>query len=473
MCFALRFASSLFLALLASLSLACPLSIGPIGSIGSINPIESIGWTAKAHAQSEKILVVSGTRVPDRLQSAVVDTLEHVGSVMDPSGYAGNLRARNQAPDSEEALTKLAPQMGASLIVVLSMSRGKLEVTFRNGHTGSVISDEKLPARGRRAKLGGGARRKLAGAARRALSKVGPAPSSSSSSFATAEPSRPAPSRPKPPVRVQPTPTPQEDEEEEEEEAEDEEESEPGEEEAEDAQDAGAGASSAEDPISFVLIAGGGVGTRSVLVPTREGGTRLDTAYMPALDLGVALDVELGTNWMLRAGGAYRTVFGLTAGELLPTGAVRESSLSSHSLSLGASLGYLTDGTGSLALHLYLGWTYRGLSAPDGTNLPSVSVSGPAIRPELHIPMGKLATLRIAPEIIIVVNSDATLPLTVPGLEPTGFAYGGEASVDFHLSSTVHLGVMFRESRASVGSGWGIAAVENERYMVGRLTLTL
>jgi hypothetical protein len=443
-------------------------------------------WSASAFAQSEKILIVSGEDVPDKLEEDVSEALEKVGSVMSSSGYAGNLRARKQAPDSEEALTKLAPQMGATLIVVLGVSRNKLDVAFRNGHTGRVIDEESVPARGKRPKLGGPARKKIATAAKRAMSKVGPAPSpspspSERSQASTAAPSRPAPattptrapSRPTPPARPVAQPQPQQDEEEEEEgEEEGAEESAEQEVPPEDKSKGGID----DSGIAFLLRVGGGVGQRSILVPTsptRAGGNQIDSAMSPMLDIGVNLEFAFGSSLLLRIGGDYRTIFGMNVGYTSLTGDAT-SSLSSHSVVLGASLGYLTNGPGSFAIHGFLGWAYRGMSA-DAPSLPSTSVMGPAIRPEFHIPLGKVATLRIAPEFILVLGASAEImePRAVAGLQSMGFAYGGEVSLDFHISKMLSLGAQFRESRGSVDSGWGTAMVENERYITGRLSLRL
>jgi hypothetical protein len=458
------FVSALFVPLLAALSVCLPL------------------WSSSARAQSNKILIVSGNGVPEKLEEDVGEALGDVGSVMSSQGYVGNLRARKQAPDSEEALTKLAPQMGATLIVVLDMSRNKLDVAFRNGHTGRVIDEESVPARGKRPKLAKPAQRKLAAAARSAMSKVGPAPSSAASApaernYAETTPSKPA-SRPATtatrPTPARPTPTPKAQPEPEEEEEEEEESSEGGDEEGEEevASDAKPKSGGADEGIAFYLNVGGGVGMRGIQVPTsptRLGGNAIDTTFAPALDVSVMLEFALGDSWRLRLGGAYRTLFALNAAYFTPGGAPASSSLSSHSVVVGSSIGFLTNGEDSMSWHLFLGWAYRGMSAAEPT-LPSASIQGPAIRPEVHIPFG-IARLRIAPEFILVVGAQAKLPQNVPGLDSVGFAYGGEVSLDFQLSQTIGLGVQFRESRALVSSYWGTSAVENERYISARLTM--
>lgn len=433
--------------------------------------------TATAYAQSNKILVVSGSGVSGKLEEDVADAMGNVGSVMSSSGYTGNLRARHQEPDSEEALTKLAPQMGATLIVVLGMSRNKLDVAFRNGHTGRVIDEESVPARGKHPKLGPPMRRKLAAAAKRAMSKVGPAPSASSQPSERSYPQQQAaPAKSSRPVAapMRPTaPQPQPQAEEEEEEASDEASSEGEEQKPE---EPGAKGKSFDEGIAFLLNAGGGVGSRSILVPTspaRAGGNQIDTSLAPALDISVGLEIALGESMLVRVGGAYRTLFALNATYFTPTGQA-QSSLSSHSVIVGGSLGFLTNGHNSLGIHVFLGWAYRGMSAAEPT-LPSMSVQGPAIRPEFHIPLGSNGSvlLRIAPEFILVVNASAKLPANVAGLQSVGYSFGGEASLDFKLSPSFGLGLQFREARALIPSGWGISGVENERYIVGRVNLRL
>lgn len=427
-------------------------------------------WSS-ASAQSEKILVVSGSGVPGKLEEDVTEALDSVGSVMSSAGYTGNLRARKQAPDSEEALTKLAPQMGATLIVVLELSRNKLELAFRNGRTGRVIDEESVPARGKRPKLAPPARRKIASAAKRAMEKVGPGSSSSPAverSYPQETTSARAPSRPAASTRTlapsRPAPV-EEDAEEAEESSE-----EPSEDSAAAGEQPHAGADAG---IAFLLNVGGGVGSRSNLVPTRSGGTGIETSFAPALDVNAFLHFPLGEKLFARLGGSYRTLFALSTPYFDRAGLPAQSSLSSHSFLGGASVGAYTNGPESLAWQVFLGWAYRGLSAAE-PSLPSSSIQGPALRPELLIPIANgVITLRIAPELILVVGASSKVPQNVPGLASVGFAYGGEATFDVRISTVVGLGLQFRESRALISSDWGTSAQENERYITAWLNLKL
>lgn len=435
-----------------------------------------------ASAQSPQILVVSGENVPEKLYEAVSDALGDVGSVMSPSSYSGNLRARQQEPDSEEALTKIAPQMGASLIVVLQPARNKLKVQLRDGHTGKKIKDTSVPARGKKPKLGGPARKRLVAAAKRALSKVGPAPARPSASTRVDDdfadeptPEPPArnatggtrPARPAAPVKQ----------------AEPEEESDDtGFEESEEAsldeappRDEPAAAS--DEGMWFPLHAGIGVGSRAIRVPTpptRPGGNRVDTEFAPALDIGAGLALPLGTAWQLRFLANYRTVLNLNAAYLNTAGMMAVSALSSHSFIIGTSLGHVSDGRDSFGIHVFLGWAYRSMSASD-VSLPSAGIQGVVLRPELEIPIAnRLLTLRLAPELILVLSPSATLPANDNGLAGAiGYAFGGEASIDLHISQTIGVSLQFRESRATTPSGWGSDAIENERYFALRFLLRL
>jgi hypothetical protein len=436
-------------------------------------------------AQSEPILVVTGENVPDEISEGVGDALGDVGSVMNPSSYTSKARGRGQEPDSDEALTKLAPQAGASLIVVLQSARGKVKVELRNGRSGANVGKSSLPARGKHPKLGKPARKKLVAAAKRALKKIGPAPSKpavsrSDDSFGDDDdPEDPAPQQPAraaapaTPKRQAPPPVAQAQRDEEEDEEEESFGSTSSDDEAAPPRDKAAAAD--DEGMRIRLHAGFGLGSRSIVVPTRPMsglGNKVDTSWVPALDLGAGLDIPLGTAWMLRFLADYRTVLGLSVDYAPMPGMTATSSLSSHSLIAGASLGYLTDGRDSFGVHVVLGWAYRSLSAAE-PSLPSAGIQGVVLRPELEIPISSInLTLRLAPELILVLSPSATLPMNDNGLAgATGFALGAEISADLRISKTVGISAQFRESRGSTPSGWGTPAVENERYFTLRLLL--
>lgn len=447
-------------------------------------------WTAAStHAQSDQeILVVSGEKVADNVSEAVSEALGDVGSVMSPSSYTSKLRGRE--PDSDEALTQVAPQTGASLVVVLRHARSRVKVELRSGRDGKIVGRASVPGRAKRPQLAKPARKKLVAAAKRALKKVGPAPrkpvTSDDSDFAD-EPTTPTPSssraaatqtRPVQPVRpVAPVQQASDDDDE----GEDEEESfspdqgQDNELADDESPERGKSKASSEGGMAIRLYAGLGLGSRSILVPTPPGkgiGNKVDTSFVPALDLGAALELPLGPKWVLRFAADYRTILGLSAGYLTSTNMMATSSLSSHSLIAGASLGRLSDGRDSFGVHVFLGWAYRGLSS-DQASLPSASIQGLALRPEVEIPIwDRKLTLRLAPELIVILVPNATLPANDSALaKAVGYGFGGEISLDLHLSQTFGLSAQFRESHGSTPSGWGISAVENERYLALRLLL--
>lgn len=446
----------------------------------------SLACIATVSAQAEQILVVSGEDVPDEISEGVNDALGDVGSVMSASSYMSKARGRGQTPDSDEALTKLAPQAGASLIVVLQPARNRVKVELRNGHTGAVVGRTTLPARGKRPKFAKPARKKLIAAAKRAAKKVARSPGkrpSAADDFAedpapqqpvrdfgtpTRQPAQPA----RPAAPLEDSEPEQEDNEEQQEES-----SRATAEVADDEPPPRAAPAADGGGMLFRLRAGVGLGTRSIVVPTPPGrmlGNRIDTSFVPSLDLGAALELPLGPKWVLRFLADYRTIIGLTAGYQSAPGVMATSSLSSHSFIGGASLGHLSAGRDSFGIHVFLGWAWRSLSAAE-PSLPDASIQGLTLRPELEIPIpiaGLKFALRLAPELILILIPDATLPANDSALASAlGYAFGAEASLDLQLSQTIGLSFQFRESRGSTPSGWGSSALENERYLALRLLL--
>jgi hypothetical protein len=234
-------------------------------------------------------------------------------------------------------------------------------------------------------------------------------------------------------------------------------------------------AASSEKTLWFPLHAGIGLGSRSILVPTQPsyvGGNRVDTAFAPALDLGVGLALALSPKWQLRFLANYRSVLALNAAYQTPAGMKTLSPLSSHSVIVGASLGHVSDGRDSFGVHVFLGWAYRGLSASE-PSLPSASIQGVVVRPELEIPIAdRLLTLRLAPELILVLAQAATLPANNSGVSGgVGYALGAEVELALRISQSVAISALFRESRGSSPSSWGASEIENERYIMLRVQL--
>ena len=452
----------------------------------------SLWIVSTAFAQSDPILVVTGEQVPDPISEGINDALGDVGSVMSSSKYSSNLRG--QEPDSEQALTKIAPQTGAALIVVLQSAKNKVKVEFRNGRNGSVLNKTTVPARaarGKAPKFSKPARKKIIAMAKRSLKKVPPAPPAAAVSkresaadededefeAPAAQPSRAAtPSKPSRPVA--PVKQAARDEEDEAESEEDEEQASSGWDKSgsdDDEEPREKSAGSKDKSTWWRLHAGLGLGSRSIVVPApadRARGNKVDTAFAPSLEIGAGVELGLGPAWRLRFLADYRTIFGISASYVTAMGTMAQASFSSNSLVAGASLGHLSDGQDSFGFHVFVGWAWRSLAA-SAPALPSASIQGVVLRPELEIPIAnRKVTLRLAPELILILVPSATLPMVDSGLKgAVGFALGAEASIDWHISQTFSLSAQFRESRGSTPSGHGTSAIENERYLALRLML--
>jgi hypothetical protein len=438
-------------------------------------------WLAPAphaRADGQRVIVISSADVPEELEKGVKQALEPVCYISDASQYLAAARGQKLAPTADAALTRLGPKAHARMLVVLDFESRKLHVTYRDGKNAAVLDEQSVPARGRRPKLAGRASKAVRAKAQAVLAKLSgqsaPAVVDDGSDTGDDDDEEDEPAKPAKraaPAR-QPTPQPKaaaapsEPEPSESEEAEAEEQAAP--------ESAAAGSDGGgSEPISVRIRAGGGAGARMLTVPTRTGGSQIDTGFaFPAIAIGIEGQVVLGGHVILGASADYRTLLGGRAVQQIGAD-THDSSVSSHSFGVGVMPGYRFGARGSTELRLFLGYGFRTLSPVD-TALPGATSAGVVLRPELRIPLaGEVLTLRLAPEVMVVLTHDTTLPGNVAGLDPVGVGFGGEVSLDVRLASMLLLGVEYRESHVSVASGWNTSFSDVERFAVGRLTLQL
>jgi hypothetical protein len=423
-----------------------------------------LAWCSVTHADNPRILLVRAPDVSNELAQSAAGDLGAVGEIADPRGYLTAAQTQQIEPTSEAALTRLGPQVGVRLLVALEVAHGKLHVSYRDGKTGALLAEQSLAVRGKHPKLPSSAAHKLSATARRLLSKLGRQSAAEPPRSAEPEPPEPDPApEPAPPptaaaaAAVAPT-TPS----------------------APDAAEsvaaeplpAAADDSAASEGLSVRASAGGGMGARTVRVPTRAGGSQLDIGFsFPAIEVGLDVQHMLGSHWLLAGELHYRGMFGLTVTNPLAFGGTVQTSVSSHSVVGGVAPGYRFGERGSADLRVLIGWTFRGLYTGDAS-VPSGTIQGPVLRPELRIPIADgLFTLRLAPELIVVILSSATLAVNVAALQQVGIAFGGEASFDVRLTDAVQLGLEYRESYGLVASDWGNDFIDLERYALARISL--
>jgi hypothetical protein len=444
-------------------------------------------WCSVTRAEAPRVLVVTDPDLPSELEKAAIGGLESLGNVFaNPSEYTSAARAQRLKPTSEAALTRIAPKGRARLIVTLEVARGKLQVSYRDGSNGSVVSKQKLPARSKNPKFAKVVSRKVAAAARKAIAKLPPEPpraieekpltastGPSSAERRAAMPARPAypvtsgssessyPATPSYPAAASPaTPQPSAAEEDADAEGGDESEQDEDEEQSANADDG------PSEGMKFRISAGAGAGARSLYVPRRVAGSQLDTGLgFPALEISAGLQGMLSAEFLLSAEISYRTVFGLQS---VAMGSAPRS-VSSHSIVIGAAPGYRFGGQDGGDFRVFLGFSYRSLT-PENTSMPSDTAYGLVVRPELRLPIGGgFLTLKLAPELIVAFGIDASFRRTpVPGLSPVGVGVGGEVALEMRLVDPVYLGLAYRESHIFVGSNLGSSFTDMERYLIVR-----
>jgi len=458
------------------------------------------GWllsavsTMPCRAESPRILLVSDPDTPEELEQSARSSLSAAFDLADASAYLAAARAQHLSPTSVAALTRLAPKARARLLVALEGTRGRLQVTLRDGNSGQVLGEESLVTRGRHPKLSGRAKHKLTASVRRALARGGdggsagrtsargrqaaeaeeddddddelseqPAASTkggaaSAANRATWSQPAAAPRRPVAQPIAAPAAVPSDPE--------------PDEPVAEEGPDSSG--SSAPDAFAVRASLGGGGGARTAAVPTHAGSRDVNSGFsLPALELGLNIRYMLGSHWLLSGDLQFRTFFGLQTPETLPDGTLTRTAVSSRSFVAGVAPGYRFGGPESVDLRLMVGWAFRMLESSVAT-LPSASIHAAVLRPELRIPMADgVVMLRVAPELLIIVGVDAVVPRNVLALAQAGVGIGAEVSLDIRVGGPVSLGVAYRESHGMVASEWSTGYADVERYAVGRLTVQL
>jgi hypothetical protein len=412
----------------------------------------ALSWqpSTSAHAAFPvRILVIAGKSVPAGMRAHVIAGLRPFGEIVPERVYAAAAKRAGLPPDSAAALDSVAPNLGVRMIVVLGIRRGVLLLSFRDGSTVAPLQELALPLR--RQQLPADARQQLMAASERALAITAqpttaapapPAPELESSAAIAYDP------EPLPPPAAMPA------------------QPEAAEPEASASVDADAPPAPVAAPAFRVNLAVGiGVGQRSVHVPTGVGEQRLDSGFFPALDLALSGDAQLGEHALFGASAHYQTSLGLHALALPPASVDQSTSLRSHRVELGLTPGYrFSSATSSVSIRLFAGWWLRGLRSVVDTRVPSNTLHGPVLRPELRIPIaGDGVVLRFAPELSIIVGATAALR-DLASAQRVGLAFGAEVALELRVASSVRLLVAYRESRATLATAWSSSFSDHERF---------
>lgn len=227
-------------------------------------------------------------------------------------------------------------------------------------------------------------------------------------------------------------------------------------------------ASAAEDvrPVFGVRLgAGGGLGHRAVMAPSRAGDRALDSALFPTVSVSLDGAGELAGRWLLGLRIHYQTSLALQAREQPAAGSGTQTSLRSQRVEVGITPGLrLSASAPGPELRVFAGWGLRSLRAVTAIALPPYTLHGPVLRPELRVPFSNgSAELRIAPELQLVSGISQDLR-ELSDTASTGLCWGGEIALSIRLGGSARMDLAYREARASVGSAWGRALTDIERF---------
>jgi hypothetical protein len=414
-------------------------------------------WSAEAQAFAVRVLLVSGRGVSRASTQSAEFALSNVGDLVDSAEYAAAAQERSLSVVSEEALSELAPNVHARLIVVLTSEHGKLRVAFRDGRSGAPLNaiSMKTTRRG----LDSRSQQQLGDAAQYALSMLQAGPPGSTF-VAPVEQMQAPPPEAAPPLEIEAPPLPpmaanQE----------------PQQEELPPNQEPpAADAPAAETPetlekFSGAVSLGFGFGQRSVAMPVRAGLYDLTGSPFPAIEIRVDADAPLSERFFLGVHFDYQTSVGATASQdLVGEADTKTTALRSHRLGFGVEPRYrFSDSPDGVSLGVLVGWGFRGFRPVVDIDIPPYTLNGPVLRPELRIPMGAWVVLRLAPELFVITGISPELR-QLASIGGTGVALGIEASIDIRMIERLHAVLAFRESHATASSGWAGEFTDDERF---------
>lgn len=229
---------------------------------------------------------------------------------------------------------------------------------------------------------------------------------------------------------------------------------------------------SVEDTGTDVLArvsVGGGLGARSVRRPVTGGVQRLGTAYFPASDFGLFVRLGPQNPFTLDVQIRYQTSLGLVIEEPVMFALANEVDVRSEHAEVSVAPGFrLGEGESAPRVSIPVGGVFRNFWPADHhLQTPRYTLLGAMARVQLEANLGSVVRLRAGPEVQVygILGTD----LTDHGVSVPGFAYGGEASIEFRLSSTFLIEVHYRQSNAVGSVAAGPSFLDIERFATVRL----
>lgn len=222
------------------------------------------------------------------------------------------------------------------------------------------------------------------------------------------------------------------------------------------------------DVVARVSV-GGGLGIRSFRRPVPGGVQRLGNVYFPAADFGISVRVAPQEAFTLDVQIRYQTSLGLVIDEPVMFALHNQVDVRSEHAEVSVAPGFrLGENDSSPRITIPVGGVFRNFWPADHhLQTPRYTLLGAMARVQLEASLGSVVRMRAGPEVQMygVLGSD----LTDNGVSVPGFAFGGEASIEFRLNQTFLIEVQYRQSNAVASAAVGPSFLDIERFATIRL----
>lgn len=411
--------------------------------------------TGSAAAQ-DKVMLLHDPRVDQGVLDDVSEALSGFRSV-GSDRFVEAAESQRLDPLSDAAFSRALPAGFVDVAVVLVPARRVLNMVLRSGRNGTVLSEHTL--RVKRGKLARKALKSIPRFVQAAMAKLPP-----SAEKSAREPDPLPEEQPESASYDEPV-------------AEDRAEPASEEEPSEGVEEVDAAAASdpveAEEPrlLRLHVDLGTGLATRNLEFPIEAGLGTVAVGPSAVFDIGLeaAYTPQSALSWGLQL--RYQTTVGARIDEH-PIGGV-DRPMGIRSARFEALLVPTLALSEVVQLRLGVGYALRGLrtdvhdqalSTIHSVQTPDFTLSGPVARIALRFALGDSVALTLAPEaqLLMSVGSD----LKQRGVEGSGFALGGVASVVIKVSPLLSLYLAYREAHARIAGVSGHANVrDGERFI--------
>ena len=208
-----------------------------------------------------------------------------------------------------------------------------------------------------------------------------------------------------------------------------------------------------------------GATQRLITVPATQGKLSFTSNPVPALALQLTAAV-MGTDLFGAVHLGYQTSVGLVAHESLTLDPSASSvATRSHRFEAGVTPGLLLGSRASPAqLGISLNYVLRAFASVSPLAIPAYTLHGPAVRLELELPLFGLLSIRLAPEVALILGVTPALRRAAI-LTGAAFAIGGEGSLSLRVTQRFAVLLDYRESHSLLQRD-GTSMTDVERYVL-------